>query len=83
LRNNVDYLFDHKQESAHNELVALFLVHSLYLFNKQGVFLDLTQHPNLYDEGNVSVCFIDESLIEIEDYDENNEIDKQSAKTIN
>jgi len=65
-------LFDNKQESAHNELVALFLVHSLHLFNKQGVFLDLTQHPNLYDQGNISVCFIDENLIEIEDYDENN-----------
>jgi hypothetical protein len=65
-------LFDHKQESAHNELVALFLVHSLYLFNKQGVFLDLTQHPNLYDQGNVNVCFIDENIMEIEDYDENN-----------
>lgn len=65
-------LFDHKQESTHNELVALFLVQSLYLFNKHGEFLEYTQHPNLYDEGNVSVCFIDENLIEIEDYDENN-----------
>ncbi len=65
-------LFDHIQESAHNELVALFLVQSLYLFNKQGAFLDLAQHPNLYDRGSVTICFVDERFIEIEDDDENN-----------
>lgn len=65
-------LFDRFEESPHNELVAMFLCQSLYLFNKQGAYLDLTQHPNLYDAGNVSLRFIDASLIEIEDYDENN-----------
>ncbi len=65
-------LFDHIQESSHNELIALFLVRSLYLYNKQGVFLDLTQHPNLYDWGSVTISFVDELFIEIEDYDENN-----------
>ena len=65
-------LFDRFEESAHNELVAMFLCSSLYLFNKQGGYLDLTRHPNLYDEGSVVVRFVDESLLEIEDYDENN-----------
>jgi hypothetical protein len=45
---------------------------SLYLFDNQGENIYLSQHPNLYDEGSVSVRFIDESILEIEDYDENN-----------
>jgi hypothetical protein len=65
-------LFDRFEESSHNELVVMFLCGSLYLFNKQGNYLDLTRHPNLYDEGNVVVRFVDERLLEIEDYDENN-----------
>jgi hypothetical protein len=70
-------LFDRFEESVHNELVAMFLNNSLYLFNKQGEYLDLTRHPNLYDGGNVVVRFVDENLLEIEDYDENNGSDIQ------
>lgn len=65
-------LFDRFEESAHNELVAMFLSQSLYLYDNQGENIYLSQHPNLYDEGSVSIRFIDESILEIEDYDENN-----------
>jgi hypothetical protein len=50
----------------------MFLSLSLYLFDNQGENIYLSQHPNLYDEGSVSIRFIDESILEIEDYDENN-----------
>ena len=65
-------LFDRFEESPHNELVAMFLSLSLYLFDNQGENIYVSQHPNLYDEGSVSIRFIYESILEIEDYDENN-----------
>jgi hypothetical protein len=65
-------LFDRIQESEHNDLIAVFLIQSLYLFNKQGAFLNFTRNPNLYDWGHINIRFIDERFLEIETYDENN-----------
>jgi len=70
-------LFDRNLESEHNDLIALFLVHSFFLFTKQGISLDFSYQPNLYDWGHVSIRFIDRRFLEIEAYDENNGSDIQ------
>ena len=64
--------FDSLKESVKNDLVAMFSLGSVYIFNKVGTFLDLSEDPNLYDFGSVRVFFIDETYFVIESYDDNN-----------
>jgi hypothetical protein len=67
-------LYDRIIEKSDNELVAMYLFHSLYIYNKQGVFLNLIKHPNLYDNGQIRVCFLKNNYLAIEIEDDNNGI---------
>ena len=65
-------LFDSIDVSVLNNLVAMYQLGSLRMFNKDGDFLGYKEHPNLYDRGHVSAEFIDAQLLVVVNYDENN-----------
>ena len=65
-------LFDSIDVSVLNNLVAMYQLGSLHMFNKDGDFLGYKEHPNLYDRGHVSAEFIDAQLLVVVNYDENN-----------
>jgi hypothetical protein len=61
----------------------MFLFHSLYLYNKNGDFLNFVKHPNLYDNGILAVYFLDRYFFAVEDEDENNGVTIQLFSFIN
>ena len=65
-------LFDSIDVSVLNNLVAMYQLGSLRMFNKDGDFLGYKEHPNLYDRGLVFAEFIDAQLLVVVNYDENN-----------
>jgi len=65
-------LFDSIDVSVLNNLVAMYQLGSLHIYNKDGDFLGYKEHPNLYDRGHVSAEFIDAQLLAVLNYDENN-----------
>ena len=65
-------LFDSIDVSVLNNLVAMYQLGSLRMFNKDGDFLGYKEHPNLYDMGLVFAEFIDAQLLVVVNYDENN-----------
>jgi len=65
-------LFDSIDVSVLNNLVAMYQLGSLHVYNKDGDFLGYKEHPNLYDRGHVSAEFIDAQLLVVVNYDENN-----------
>ena len=76
-------LYDCIIESPDNELVAMYLFHSLYMYNKQGVFLNLVKHPNLYDNGQIRVKFLKNNYLAIEIEDDNNGVYVELYKYFN
>lgn len=80
-------LYDRVIESSDSDLVAMYLFHSLYMYNKQGEFLNLVKHPNLYDNGQIRVYFLKQNYLAIEIEDDNNgiyvELYKYSYNTLN
>lgn len=65
-------LFNSVKFSEFNNLVAMYQLGSLYMFNTDGDFLGYKVHPNLYDKGHVFVEFIDAQLLIVVNHDDNN-----------
>jgi hypothetical protein len=70
--NEFPALYDRVEESTENNLVALYIFHSVYIYNGQGEFLNFSRHPNLYDDGCLGVTFLNNMYLTVDFYDENN-----------
>jgi hypothetical protein len=70
--NTFPLLYDRFVESTESNLVVMYIYHSVYIYNKQGEYLNFVRHPNLYDYGRIGVTFLNETYLTIDDNDENN-----------
>ena len=76
-------LFTDYKSSTFNDLIEVNYYDTVCVFNQNGEYLNISESPNLYDDGYCKLTFLNKEYFVIIDYDDNNGDDMFLFKYIN